>query len=539
MSNQPIQTKDNSEWRLQEDELCHLDMLKKLAEPTIAKLSLEDHPNLLIFPQDLDVYGDKIGDAHIFELKNDKSIVTGNIMGFIGCGNTKVSISSRFAQDKDDYFLHYMLRKVFAVNLFDLQFNSDEESIFDLLIYLFPAFLKRALQQGIYKEYQTRKFNDANVKGRIDVSRHIRQNIPFAGSIAYTTREYAQDNHLTQLIRHTIEYVAQHKFARNILCNDEDTTEAVSAICSATPTYQRNERQRVMNLNLRPVSHPYYGEYRPLQQLCLQILRQEEMKYGRDDDEICGILFDGAWLWEEYLNTFLADIGFEHPRNKEGIGHKSLFKDGSGWCYPDFLSPQIVLDAKYKWYDDWSKVQTKDLYQVISYMHVLNRNKGGFVVPLEGRTKRLPVKVLNGMGGEMFVLGMNVNSQKDSFAEYILQMKETEITMQNEIFSMVRNSLLKYCIYYDGTEESSQTLMGDYERHWLDAYVQSNGQAFQWEVKDMIHNGINEEWIDSFGIPRSMVGLFFNRYCHWVGLYDKNDFMKWFEDIRNGVNQND
>ena len=41
------------------------------------------------------------------------------------------------------------------------------------------------------------------------------------------------------------------------------------------------------------------------------------MKYGRDDDEIYGVLFDGAWLWEEYLNTFLADIGFEHPRNKQ------------------------------------------------------------------------------------------------------------------------------------------------------------------------------------------------------------------------------
>ena len=236
ISNQSIQTRDNSESRLQEGELCCLDTLRKLAKPTIAKLSLEDHPNLLIFPQDLDVYGDKIGDAHIFELKDNK-VVTGNIMGFIGCGNTKVSISSRFAHGNNDYFLHYMLRKVFAINLFDLQFNADEESIFDFLIYLFPTFLKRALQQGIYKEYQTRKYNDANVKGRIDVSRHIRQNIPFAGNIAYTTREYAQDNHLTQLIRHAIEYIAQHKFAGNILCNDEDTTEAISAICSATPTY--------------------------------------------------------------------------------------------------------------------------------------------------------------------------------------------------------------------------------------------------------------------------------------------------------------
>ena len=105
MSSLPIQTKDNSEWRLTEKELCHLDTLKKLTEPTIADLCRKEHPNLLIFTQDLEVYGDKIGDAHIFEIKNDKSIVTGNIMGFIGCGNTKVSISSRFAHDNNDYFL--------------------------------------------------------------------------------------------------------------------------------------------------------------------------------------------------------------------------------------------------------------------------------------------------------------------------------------------------------------------------------------------------------------------------------------------------
>ena len=230
MSNQPIQIADNSERLLQEVELCHLETLKKLAEPTISKLSLEDHPSLLIFPQDLNVYGDQIGDAHIFELKG-KKMVTGNIMGFIGCGNTKVSISSRFSQGENDYFLHYMLRNVFAVNLFDLQFNADEESIFDFLIYLFPTFLKRAMRQGLYREYQTCKNNEANVKGRIDISRHIRQNTPLAGKIAYTTREYAQDNHLTQLIRHTIEYIGHHRYAGNILYNGEETSDAVKAVC--------------------------------------------------------------------------------------------------------------------------------------------------------------------------------------------------------------------------------------------------------------------------------------------------------------------
>ena len=432
MSSQLILTRDNSEHLLKEDEHFHLDTLRKLAEPTISDLSLEEHPNLLIFPQDLNVYGDKIGNAHIFEVKDGK-IVTGNIMGFIGCGNTKVSIGSRFAQDKGDYFLHYMLRKVFAINLFDLQFNSDEESIFDFLIYLFPAFLKRAMRQGMYREYKTLKYNDANVKGRIDVSRHIRQNIPFAGNIAYTTREYGQDNHLTQLIRHTIEYISRHRYSGNILHNDDETSDAIESICQATESYNRTECRKVINQNLRPISHPYYSEYQPLQHLCLQILRQEEMKYGCDDDEIYGVLFDGAWLWEEYLNTILADIGFEHPRNKENIGHKCLFKDGSGWCYPDFISSQIVLDAKYKWYYDWKKVQSNDLYQVISYMHVLDKKQGGFAVPVDWGGDKISRKSVNGMGGDISVIGLEVSQSANSYTDFCEKMRSTETLFVNSL----------------------------------------------------------------------------------------------------------
>lgn len=64
----------------------------------------------------------------------------------------------------------------------------------------------------------------------------------------------------------------------------------------------------------------FYKEYTALQKLCLQILRQEEIKYGIDSDKVYGILFDGAWLWEEYLNTLLSNAGFKHPENKLGTG---------------------------------------------------------------------------------------------------------------------------------------------------------------------------------------------------------------------------
>ena len=325
-----IITTDNHSTELdQQERKLHGETLQLLAAKPLCKLDLDEHPNLLIFPQDFKTHGDDIGKEHIFTL-NGNSLVTGNIMGFVGYRDTQVSIRSRFAQhDGKDYFLHYMLQRVFAVNLFDLKYDSDTECIFDFLIYLFPSFLKRAMKQGLYKEYQTRRYNDANVRGRIDIGRHIRQNIPFAGNVAYTTREYAFDNHVTQLIRHTIEYITTHPFCGNILDNDDDTKELVSQIRQATMTYNRNERRQVMNQNIRPVHHPYFGEYRNLQRLCLQILRHEEMKYGRDDEQIYGILFDGAWLWEEYLNTILRDCGFKHPQNKLSKGRIYLFKDNT------------------------------------------------------------------------------------------------------------------------------------------------------------------------------------------------------------------
>ena len=429
---QLIQTTDNNRDGLTVVDEAYLADLNKMAEKPIAQLDLDDNTNLLIFPQDLDYWGDKIGKEHIFEMDGN-CLKTGNIMGFIGYHDTKVKIGSRFEQKGKDFFLHYMLQKVFAINLFDLKYDSDEESVFDFLIYFFPVFLKRALRQGLYKEYQTRRYNDANVRGFINVNRHIQRNTPFIGKVAYSTREYATDNHVVQLIRHTIDYISSLAYSGNILNNDDETKDAVSVINSATPTYNKHERRKVINQNLQPVRHPYFSEYRPLQRLCLQILRHEELKYGRDDEQIYGILFDGAWLWEEYLNTFLYPI-LSHPQNRLGRGKKYLFKYPlSGICYPDFYNQQMVIDAKYKGYADWTNIQREDLYQVITYMHVLNLSHGGFIVPCKKDKKELPNKQLNGIGGTMAVFGMQVDFASDSYLEYCSKMEMSEQNLKELI----------------------------------------------------------------------------------------------------------
>ena len=128
-----------------------------------------------------------------------------------------------------------------------------------------PHLLKSALQQGVFREYRSLKHNDSNVRGVVDVGRHLRTNIPFAGRIAYSTRIVLKCN------REIIAYV--------------------KAIEEHTALYNKGERPAVIHRNLRLKTHPYYTEYRPLQLLCLQILRMEEVKYGEDDNEIHGLLF--------------------------------------------------------------------------------------------------------------------------------------------------------------------------------------------------------------------------------------------------------
>lgn len=170
-----------------------------------------------------------------------------------------------------------MLQKVLCVNVVNLSHGTTNERIFDFLLYLFPKFLKEALAQGVYKEYLRNEYNDANIRGVIDINRHLKTNLPFNGRIAYRTREFSYDNHVTELIRHTIDYIGKTSFGKMLLENDAETHASVAQIISATPSYSRQEREKIIKSNSKIVNHPYYFRYTPLQRLCLRILRHEKL----------------------------------------------------------------------------------------------------------------------------------------------------------------------------------------------------------------------------------------------------------------------
>ena len=330
-------------------------------------------------------FKDDIENSDIIELDEvNNKIYSNNIMGFIGYNDTQIKITSRFTPNSDkDYFLHYMLQKVFYSNIFNWEYTTERDYSFDFLIYMFTHFFQKAIRQGIFKSYQKREYNDANVRGVIDINRHIKNNIPFNGKIAYNTREYSYDNNITQLIRHTIEYI--NTKSKGILNINEDIKSGVFQIIEATKRYDKNKRQSIINKNLKKLNHPYFYEYEPLRKICVQILRHEEIKYGREENKIYGILFDGAYLWEEYIWTILKDLNFKHPENKTGKGGINLLE--KDWeVFPDFYKinneKNIVLDTKYKRLEN-KDIDRNDKHQIISYVYTLGAKIGAFIYPIK------------------------------------------------------------------------------------------------------------------------------------------------------------
>lgn len=452
-----------------------------IANKSLVKLK-EENPNLLIFPEDLGMLQDGFDDnenmiCSLYPITNKGRYIleTGNIMGWIGCGDTQLKIFSRFdstindpannftPKPKNDFFMYYILSKLGAFHLTSLDYaQGDGNFLNNLLGLMFPAFLKNAVSQGLYKEYRTFERNDSNVRGVIDINRHIRRNNPFMGKVAYRTREFSFDNGITQLIRHTIEYLEGTPMGANILGGDAETRQCADVIRQATPTYNEKERGMIINNNLRPKMHPYYTDYTSLQKLCMQILHEEGINYGVNSEEkVHGILFDGAWLWEAYIFTLLKEsgLGFEHADNiaktnrfnlfKTREDEETLFDKDNRSSYPDFYNDDCVLDAKYKHLE--KRVQREDLYQVITYMHTMPRDIGGYIYPYQTKENvivEIKTQELSGRnehGGYISTIPFKIPyySNKEDWKSFKNGMKDSEDEFIDSLKNEIKKCLVK------------------------------------------------------------------------------------------------
>ena len=422
---------------------CTQCIISNILNKSLSQLDVE---GLFIFPESIKKVEDLTRDQMILQEFNGK-YRTGNVMGFIGCGKERLIIQSRFCNDKEDYFLSYLLERVLNIpNIVSLDADtSSDKRLLNFLLFIFPKYLENAIRKGLYKQYIHKQYNDTNIKGKIDIPRHLTKNTPFIGSIAYSQRLFSYDNMLMELIRHTIEFIKSKSYGSIIL---SDIKEELKLIVNATQSYRTCDRQKIIEQNKKnPIRHAYFREYSALQRLCILILKSEKHDIGSGIQNSYGILFDGAWLWEEYINILLSSH-FYHPKNKSKFGAQQLFSDGKGLIYPDFISkstdPRLIVDAKYKPIEN---IRGRDYLQVLAYMYRFDASKGYYIYPDSEGQVPLVLNLNKGSTYENNVsarddvniikLGFKIPNKSADYDDFKMQIHESELVLQNFINSQI------------------------------------------------------------------------------------------------------
>lgn len=261
--------------------------------------------------------------------------------------------------------------------------------------------------------------------------------------LPYHQREYSYDNDLMELVRHTIEFIRRKPYGRNLLTKVKDE---VQLVVETTQNYRPHDRRKVILENKHNViRHAYYREYRALQQLCVLILQHQKHQIGSGSRQVYGILFDGAWLWEEYINTLIGDL-FYHPMNKAGSGAQRLFAENVGLIYPDFISKnkehRVIADAKYKPIDN---IGNRDYLQLLAYMFRFDAKSGLYLYPEVADKNHRTLKMNQGSTYEgdvrpkddvtVIKLGLKIPNHVPDYESFVRDMQISEQEFKKSVIS--------------------------------------------------------------------------------------------------------
>lgn len=343
-----------------------------------------------------------VGSEEEKEKKDIFKYFNGNLMtqGYVGVikyDEVVINIISRFDSNKNQNFLMYIFQTSFNSKGFifkDMEIPSEIEKTWDLLLFFtFANQLNTALKKGFYKEYKEYEMNDAKVKGRVDIARHIKLNNFSKDRMAYNTREYTVDNDINRLIIKA-SYIFKKKYPKlfNNLVNNDDVVkknliqlenELIDSISIMNHQLLKNVKKKIVRSTDR--------NYEPLRKTSILILK----RYGYNSfvpkaNSMNGFLIDMTKLWEEYLYHQIFRELINGPKKYKQEKFEIL--NGKRILEPDFQleDKKIVIDAKYKnnWVNSldgegiWENTR-EDVFQILTYVLSLDYQVGGVIFPAQ------------------------------------------------------------------------------------------------------------------------------------------------------------
>lgn len=266
-----------------------------------------------------------------------------------------------------------------------------------IIYYLFIQKLEKAFLLGLPKAYKSINYHGMKLKGKIDINRFIKDDIPFRGKISSVSREQREIQEVIDVLYKAIKII-ETKF----------DTKNISHI--KTHLKQHKSNKLVSNdtinkaLQSKALQNPIFSTYKKVLEYAKFIISGNNIEEKKDGKkETYGFVINVAELFEIYITKLLQNKFSEWSIDSPKLRFDKYF--GKTYLYKRAIIPDIVMehkkdnkvlvfDTKYKRMKfsetkgNGSDIDRCDFFQINTYMsYYQNRDDnliaGGLLYPME------------------------------------------------------------------------------------------------------------------------------------------------------------
>ena len=360
----------------------------------------EKFPNNIFFSffKDEEKRTSKVQDDLIISIKKSKNediylAQTGNYVGKFKWQGLEIDIKSRFSNT----FLERMLNFANDIFLDDVSITGkDSKNELDIskyiIYYMFVQNLEKAFLLGLPKSYRSIEHHEMKLKGKIDINKFIKYDIPFQGKISSVSREQKEIQEIIDVLYKAVKIIDKKNkaFIKNI-----------SHIKTHLKQYKSNNyvSNETINKSIKSkaLQNPIFAPYKKVLEYARFIINGNDIEEKNDGkQETFGFIINVAELFEIYVTKLLQ----KEFTDWIVVSPKIELYDTPKMFYQRKIIPDIVMikdkdvivfDTKYKKMNMQGKnkngagdVDRNDFFQINTYMSYYQNHHEKYNVRMGG-----------------------------------------------------------------------------------------------------------------------------------------------------------
>ncbi len=330
---------------------------------------------------------------------------TGNYVGKFVWQGLEIDIKSRFSNT----FLERMLNFANDIFLDDVSITGNKvDKDFDIskyiIYYMFIQNLEKAFLLGLPKAYKSIEHHEMKLKGKIDINKFIKYDIPFQGKISSVSREQKEIQEIIDVLYKAIKIIEKETEKSSTKDNKISFTKNISHIKIHLKQYKSNNyvSNETINkaLKSKALQNPIFAPYKKVLEYARFIINGNNIEKNDGKQETFGFIINVAELFEIYITKLLkkefSEWSVESPKLPL---YKGLFYKRN--IIPDIVMTNgdkvMVFDTKYKKMmmrggdkNGAGDVDRNDFFQINTYMSYYQNHPdkynvkiGGLLYPIE------------------------------------------------------------------------------------------------------------------------------------------------------------